>query len=347
MKDEKNYSLLSLNTFGIDAVCKRFVEAYSVDEIVSFVLSRKGGGDAVACRECEDKLLIIGGGSNLLFTKDFDGTVFHAAIRGIDISRDDEAYVMLRAGSGEVWDDIVAYCVENNLYGAENLSLIPGEAGASAVQNIGAYGVEVKDLIYKVEAVEIATGNIVEIMADDCDYAYRSSRFKHEWRNKYIITHVTYRLSRRYAPHLDYGNIRGELERRKIQNPTAAQLRRVIIDIRNSNLPDPRLEGNAGSFFMNPVVGRSTFEKLYAQYPGMPYYEAGTDKVKIPAGWMIEQCGWKGCTVGRAGVHGRQALVLVNRGGASGSEILNLCNMIVRDVKQRFGIDIYPEVNIV
>lgn len=339
MKDEKNYSLLLHNTFGIDAYCSRFVEAYTTDEVQKFVASFDAD---------TQKLLIVGGGSNLLLTEDFNGTVFHSAIKGIEIVGEVDDYnVLLCAGSGETWDDIVAYCVENNLFGTENLSLIPGEVGASAVQNIGAYGAEVKDILYKIEAVEIATGNAVEIMATDCDYAYRSSKFKTCWKNRYIITHVTYKLSKQYEPRLDYGNIRTEMARRGITVPTAAQLREIIIDIRNAKLPDTKIEGNAGSFFMNPVVSRGKFEVLSAQYPDMPYYIVDEQSVKIPAGWLIDKCGWKGRTVGRAGVHCKQALVLVNRGGAAGNEIVNLCNMIIDDVKSRFGIDIHPEVNII
>ena len=338
MREERNHSLLAHNTFAIVATCKRFVEAESVEDVINFV---KSYNDNI------EYLLVIGGGSNVLFTGDYKGTVFHSVIKGIEVLSDDSAQVTLRVGSGEVWDDVVEYCVNNGMYGAENLSAIPGEVGAGAVQNIGAYGAEIKDIIYKVEAVETATGKIVEIMARDCQYAYRSSRFKGDWKNKYIITHVTYKLSRQFDPRLDYGNIRDELQKRNIANPTAVQLRQVITDIRNSKLPDPKVEGNAGSFFMNPIVGRSKFDALKAQYPTMPYYDVDADNVKIPAGWLIDQCGWKGKTVGRAGVHSKQALVLVNRGGATGNEIVSLCKMIVEDVKNKYGVELVPEVNIV
>lgn len=254
---------------------------------------------------------------------------------------------MLRCGSGETWDDIVAYCVEKGWYGSENLSLIPGEVGASAVQNIGAYGVEAKDLIYKVEAVEIATGRVVEFSNEECRYAYRDSRFKHEWKNRYLVTYVTYRLSSSFTPDLDYGNIRSSLEAEGIAVPTASQLRQTIVKIRKAKLPDPRVTGNAGSFFMNPVVARNVYERLAAQYPGMPHYDMGEVGVKIPAGWMIEQCGWKGRSLGRAGVHDRQALVLVNKGGATGNDVVCLYKRIIEDVKAKFGIDIHPEVNVI
>ena len=244
-------------------------------------------------------------------------------------------------------DDIVAYAVDNGWHGAENLSLIPGEVGASAVQNIGAYGVEAKDLITKVEAVDIATGNVVEMTNEDCKYAYRQSRFKNEWKDHYVITHVTYCFSLNFCPDLDYGNIRHSLEEQGISKPTAQQLRQTIINIREAKLPDPKVMGNAGSFFMNPVVGRDVYERLAARYEGMPHYVVDAEHIKIPAGWMIEQCGWKGASLGRAGVHDRQALVLVNRGGATGGEVVALYKRIIEDVRNKFGIEIHPEVNVI
>ena len=293
-------------------------------------------------RESATPYIIIGGGSNLLLTKDFDGIVVHSALKGYAIDGD-----RMVCGSGMVWDDIVAISLNAGLYGAENLSLIPGDVGASAVQNIGAYGVEAQDLILQVEAVEISTGRLQVIDAADCQYGYRQSRFKQAWKNCYLITRVTYQFSKTFVPKLDYGNIRSELARKGIAAPTAQQLRETIIDIRRAKLPDPAVEGNAGSFFMNPIVGRGKYEQLASQYEGMPHYEVDADRVKIPAGWMIDQCGWKGKSLGRAGVHDKQALVLVNRGGATGSEIVTLCETIRRDVNDKFGIDIHPEVNII
>ena len=333
MKDLKDYSLLRHNTFGIEARCHRFLEYDSVEEAKQV---------AAILRESSLPYIIIGGGSNLLLTRDFEGIVAHAAIKGIKIigSR-------MFCGSGEVWDDVVAYAVSHQLYGAENLSLIPGDVGASAVQNIGAYGVEVKDLISEVEAVEIATGETHIFQNAECAYAYRQSRFKHEWRNRYLITHVTYQMQTVFEPHLDYGNIRAELERKGITVPTAQQLRQTIIDIRNAKLPDPQVMGNAGSFFMNPIVSREKYEQLAETYEGMPHYTVDDAHEKIPAGWMIDQCGWKGKSMGRAGVHDKQALVLVNRGGTTGQEIVCLCKAIQHDVKDKFGIEIHPEVNII
>lgn len=336
MKDIRQYSLLRHNTFGIDAACRRFIEFGTVEE----------AQQTVRQLDADDRpLLIIGGGSNLLLTKDYDGTVLHSAIKGHEATMLDGG-ILLRCGSGEVWDDIVALCVDNGWHGAENLSLIPGEVGASAVQNIGAYGAEAKDIIDSVEVVEIATGEVLTLTNAECQYGYRQSRFKQEWRDRYIVTHVTYRLSTTFEPSLDYGNIRSKLAEEGISKPTAAQLRNAIISIRREKLPDPKVEGNAGSFFMNPVVSREKYEQLAAVYHDMPHYIIDEHHVKIPAGWMIDQCGWKGRTLGRAGVHSRQALVLVNRGGATGQDIVTLCDRICEDVRARFGIGLHPEVNI-
>ncbi len=342
MKDILNCSLLAHNTFGIDARCSRFLEYASVEEAqqVSLLLREEGL-----------PYIIVGEGSNLLLTKDYDGIVVHSAILGckevsVDGANAYEVYVSY--GSGVTWDDVVAESVSNGWHGAENLSLIPGEVGASAIQNIGAYGAEAKDLIYKVEAVEIATGKVVEFGVDECAYSYRQSRFKHEWKNKYLITHVTYRFSRHYSPDLDYGNIRQALAAKGVEGmPSPELLRQTIIEIRQAKLPDPKVMGNAGSFFMNPIVGRDVYERLAAQYEAMPHYVVDADHIKIPAGWMIEQCGWKGKSLGRAGVHDRQALVLVNRGGATGNEVVALYEQIIKDVKKKFGIEIHPEVNVI
>ena len=335
MKDIRDYSLLRLNTFGIEARCSRFLEFCTVEEAQQV---------ARIVQADDTPYIIIGGGSNLLLTKDFSGTVVHSAIKGIEQLGDGR----LRCGSGEQWDDVVAYCVSHELWGAENLSLIPGDVGASAVQNIGAYGAEAKDIIETIEAVEIATSEVVTISVADCQYAYRQSRFKGEWKDRFLITHVTYRLDTGdFKPHTEYGNISSELQRKGIENPTAEQLRQTIIDIRRQKLPDPEVQGNAGSFFMNPVVDKEKYESLAAQYPGMPHYSLPDGREKIPAGWMIDQCGWKGRSLGRAGVHDKQALVLVNRGGATGQEIVELCEAIRKDVLEKFGVAIFPEVNII
>ena len=335
MKDLQNYSLKAHNTFGIDARCRQFLEYSTVDEAQS-----------VAQRIAEP-FLIVGGGSNLLLTRDYDGTVVRSAIKGLQVVEETDSEVLISVGSGEEWDEMVREFVARGWYGAENLSLIPGDVGASAVQNIGAYGAEVGELINRIEAVSVGSGERVVIQASECQYGYRQSRFKHEWKNRFLITHVIYRLSKTFSPRLDYGNIRAELERRNIASPTAAQLRDVIISIRREKLPDPKVEGNAGSFFMNPVVSRERFEALLNDYPQMPHYPVDPEHEKIPAGWLIDQCGWKGKSLGRAGVHSRQALVLVNRGGATGQEIVDLCEAIRSDVLKKFGITIVPEVNII
>ena len=337
MRDIKDYNLKEHNTFGIDAKCSRFIEFENDDEAIEV---------AKILRESDTPYIIIGGGSNLLLTKDYDGIVVRSGIKG-HYFEEDYSCERMTCGSGEVWDDMVATSLKAGYYGMENLSLIPGDVGASAVQNIGAYGMEAKDLILCVWMIEIPTGKPWMIGNEECEYGYRQSRFKQDWKNRFLITRVTYGLAKTFQPRLDYGNIRQELERRGITVPTAQQLRDVIIDIRNAKLPDPKVEGNAGSFFMNPIVTRQKYEKLAALYPDMPHYKVDSRHEKIPAGWMIEQCGWKGKSLGRAGVHDKQALVLVNRGGATGAEIVALCDAIRKDVKTKFDINIHPEVNIV
>ena len=333
MIDLQDYSLLHHNTFGIDAKCRRFIEYTSEAEAQQV---------AKMLTQDDYPILIIGSGSNLLLTSDYDGMVIHSGINFIE--QVDEEHV--RCGSGFEWDAVVDYCVTHQLYGAENLSIIPGEVGASAIQNIGAYGAEAKDFITEVEAVEIATGKICRFTNSECEYSYRQSKFKHEWKDKYLITAVTYRFSKTYCPKLDYGNIRVALTEKGIAEPTPLELRNVIIDIRNAKLSDPKVLGNAGSFFMNPIVEKAKYDALAAQYERMPHYTINETQEKIPAGWLIEQCGWKGKALGNAAVHDKQALVLVNRGGATGEEVVALCKAIQHDVKEKFGIEIYPEVNI-
>jgi UDP-N-acetylmuramate dehydrogenase len=331
MKEYTNYSLLNHNTFGMDVEAKRFVEYDSEEELIGLLPS------------LESKYLHIGGGSNLLFRGNFDGTILHSVIKGIEIQENCGEYVLVRVGAGVVWDDFVAWTVERGWGGIENLSLIPGEVGASAVQNIGAYGVEAKDVIVQVKAIHLKTGEKRSFVTDECCYAYRQSIFKNELKGQYAITYVTYKLKVRPTLKLSYGNMKALLEKK---NVTVSDVRQFIIDTRNAKLPDPKVLGNAGSFFMNPVVSRDKFQEIQKDYPQMPYYEV-ENGVKIPAGWMIEQCGWKGKSLGKAGVHEKQALVLVNLGGASSEEIVTLCNAICKDVKETFGIDIHPEVNFI
>ena len=330
-----------INTFGIDARCTRLLEFSSVDEL-------RNHWQEIAEARRQGNLLIIGRGSNLLPTGDYDGLVVRSRIMGRSLIAPDK----IEVGSGETVDEIIAWSIAQGLYGMENLSLIPGEVGASAVQNIGAYGVEAKDFIVSLHALDIETGEIVGITNEQCEYGYRQSRFKKDWKNRFVITDVTYQLSTTFTPHLDYGNIRKVLEEKGIScniedgQLTAQLLRDTIIDIRNAKLPDYEVEGNAGSFFMNPIVSKEKLDELLAKYPNMPYYPT-EDAVKLPAGWLIDQCGWKGKTLGRAGVHDKQALVLVNKGGATGEEVVALCRQVQKDVLDRFGVEIHPEVNIV
>ncbi len=342
--------MLEHNTFGIEAQAERFVEYASVEELVDFLRGEES---------TPQPLLHIGGGSNLLFTGNFSGTILHSAIHGIEplyadsnqnnntsvgTSEASQDEILVRVGAGEVWDDFVAYAIQQGWYGIENLSLIPGEVGASAVQNIGAYGVEAKDVIHSVETISLTDGSRQVFDVSECEYGYRTSVFKTRLKGQYAVTHVVYRLSKTFRPLLDYGNLKANIS--DMTQLTAQSLRDIIIDVRNAKLPDPKVQGNAGSFFMNPVVSREVFERIRADYPAMPYYDV-TDGVKIPAGWLIEQCGWKGRSLGKAAVHSHQALVLVNNGGASGDDILALCHAVRKDVADKFGIDIHPEVNFI
>lgn len=336
MTEYTDYSLLAHNTFGMDVKAARFIEYKSEEELCAFLSS---GGLRLP-------FLHIGSGSNLLFLSDYPGLILHSAVRGIETVAETGEWIELRAGSGVVWDDFVAYTVERGWYGAENLSLIPGEVGASAVQNIGAYGAEAKDLIVSVDTVEAGTGKKCRFSNAECRYAYRESIFKKELKGQYFVTGVTYRLSKRPVFRLDYGNVRAELEKDGAV-PTLANVRRVIISIRKNKLPDPEVMGNAGSFFMNPVIPRSQFERLRGEYPDMPSYPLEGERVKVPAGWLIDRCGWKGKSLGPAAVHDRQALVLVNRGGATGRDVLRLAGEVVRSVQEKFGIAISPEVNVI
>lgn len=331
-----DYSLLKHNTFGIKVKAKFFVSYGNENELLDF-LGRQN--------EYPKPFLHIGSGSNLLFTKDFEGTVLHSEIKFTEVVNETDTDVSVRAGSGVKWDDFCDEMVKRGFYGVENLSLIPGEVGASAVQNIGAYGVEVKDVIETVEAVEIETGKKQQFSNAECRYAYRDSIFKNELKGKYIITAVVFRLSKQKQFHFEYGNLS-----KLLSNEVDVDLKKVrqtIIEIRQSKLPDPAVLGNAGSFFKNPMVNDLKFQELYKQYPEMPYYMMGDNQVKIPAAWLIEQCGWKGKTFGGAAVYENQPLVLVNQNHASADDIVELSKQIVDSVSQKFGIAILPEVNFI
>jgi len=331
---KSNFSLLAYNTFGIDVEADFFIEYSSVSDLQTVLQS-----EIVK----SNKMLHIGGGSNLLFMNNFNGVVLHSAIYNIDIVNETHANIFLEVGAGVVWDDFVAYCVENGWGGVENLSLIPGEVGASAVQNIGAYGVEVQDVIVDVKVVEIKSGTPKLFSAEDCKYGYRDSIFKNEQKGNYIITSVVFKLEKSPVFKLNYQHLEEEVL--KCGDVNLQNIRNTIIAVRESKLPDPKVLGNAGSFFMNPVISNEQFLILQKKYPNIPHYTISDALEKVPAGWLIDQCGWKGKQVGKAGVHNKQALVLVNRGGASGAEIVHLAEQIQASVNEKYGIKLHAEVN--
>lgn len=329
----ENASLLKLNTFGIETSTNYLVNYHSVAELQAFIKT-----DLFL----NNKFLHIGGGSNLLFMNDFQGVILHSEIQFITVRNENSEHVFIEVGAGVQWDDFVAYAVKNNWYGIENLSLIPGEVGASAIQNIGAYGVEVCDTITKVNALNLQTGKLHVFDNADCKYSYRESVFKKELKNQYAITSVLFKLQKSPNFKLDYQHLEDEVL--KNGEISIGNVRSTIIAVRESKLPDPHVTGNAGSFFMNPVIERSVFTKLQAQYSNMPHYFVSDEKEKVPAAWLIDQCGWKGKSVGNAGVHPKQALVLVNNGGATGAEIAHLSALIEQSVFEKFGIKLTPEV---
>lgn len=337
MEIRENYSLKKYNTFGIDVNCKYFVESDNEDELVEFVSSYDIK---------PEELLILGEGSNFLFTGDFDGTVFYPVMKGIEVVAENELSVFVRVGAGVVWDDFVSWAVEQGYGGVENMALIPGHVGAAPIQNVGAYGMEAGDTIRNVEAVDIEKAAKVKIEAQDCYFGYRDSIFKNTWKNKYIVTHVTFELAKTPVFRLDYGSIKAEIEKAG-GGISLHTIRQTVINIRNLKLPDLKMVPSAGSFFKNPVVLKEQADKLLAEYPGLPVYPVDEEQVKLAAGWLIEQCGWKGKSLGRAGVHEKQALVLVNRGGATGIEVAHLANEIKKSVFFKFGILIEPEVYVI
>ena len=336
MKRHENYSLLKHNTFGIDVRAALFVEYNTTNELQKFLQSEDFAR--------HERFLHIGSGSNLLFGADYDGIVMHSAIHDLEVISETNDHVWVRVGAGYVWDDFVSYCVEQGWGGAENLSIIPGEVGASAVQNIGAYGIEVRDIIEHVEAMAV-DGTKRTFTNEECQYGYRDSIFKRELRGQHIITHVVYRLTKNPIFRLDYGDLRAHVEAHGA--PTLKTVRDAVIAIRESKLPDPQVLGNAGSFFTNPVIPHEQYNSLKEQYPNMPSYPIDDTYVKIPAGWLIDSIGWKGKALGHAAVHDRQALVLVNLGGATGREIMALAEHLSEEVYNKYGIRITPEVNFI
>lgn len=336
MKQYSRFSLKAFNTFGLEVIASRFIEFDSVDDLFQVLKLNL---------VLQNRMLVIGQGSNLLFLNDFDGVVLHSGIKHIDLLVQNDNEILLSVGSGVIWDDLVEYCVLQNWWGIENLSLIPGETGSAAVQNIGAYGVEVSDLIHSVMAVDRLSGEIKVFSVEECAYGYRQSVFKSLLKDRYIITSVVLKLSIQARPILSYQHLEEEVK--KSGEISLENIRKTIIRIRESKLPDPKVLGNAGSFFMNPVITRSEFIKLSEKYPQIPHYFVSEDKEKIPAGWLIEQSGWKGKSLGNAAVHDKQALVIINKGNATGAEIAQLAACIQEDVEHTFGITLHPEVNFI
>jgi UDP-N-acetylmuramate dehydrogenase len=333
----ENFSLKNFNTFGIDASARYFVEINHEDELVELFMDPQW---------LQTPRLILGGGSNMLFVRDFDGLVIRMNIRGIE-HRINHEEVFIEAGAGEVWNDLVNFCVAREYAGIENLSLIPGSVGASPIQNIGAYGVELKDVFRSCRAFEIATGEFKAFSKEDCRFGYRDSIFKNELKEKLIIVSVKFQLSLIPNINLKYGAIEQELANRNISNPTIKEVSQVVSHIRVSKLPDPSTIGNAGSFFKNPVIADEQFHEVQSKFPEVVHYPAGDGLVKLAAGWLIEQCGWKGKVVGHTGTWKNQALVLVNHGGATGEEVYSLSSQIIDSVYTKFGIVLDREVNII
>lgn len=331
----ENVSLLPYNTFGIDVKSKYFAQFSDVEELRTQLKKVK-----------DESLLIIGGGSNILFTKDFDGATLKNEIKHFKVVYEDNESVHVNIGAGEVWHDFVLKAIDNNFGGVENLSLIPGSVGASPMQNIGAYGAEIKDILVSLDALHIETGEIHYFKKKQCQLGYRESIFKRALKDQYIILNVTFRLSKRHTLNTKYGIIEEELEKMNISNPTIKDVSNAVIAIRSSKLPDPKEIGNAGSFFKNPVIDVKTAEELIKNHPDIPNYPAGDGKVKLAAGWLIEQAGWKGKTFDNFGVHKNQALVLVNYKDCTGKDILDLSTSIITDVFSKFGIKLEREVNI-
>jgi len=338
MKIEEYISLKPFNTFGIDAKARYFAEPASVNEFREVLSENKF---------TTVPKFILGGGSNVLLTKDFEGLALKNNIKGIELVKKDQDFYYVKAGGGEVWHDVVMYCVNNNYAGLENLSLIPGSVGAGPIQNIGAYGVELKDYLFELEALNIKDQTIRIFNNVECKFGYRESIFKRELKDQYIITSVTYRLLKNPKLNTRYGAIEKELEEMHVKNVTIKDISQAVCNIRNSKLPNPTQIGNAGSFFKNPEVPRSVLTNLKPAFPNIVSYDINADKVKLAAGWLIEQCGWKGKTIGDAGVHKLQALVLVNYGNVKGNEILELSQKIIDSVKNKFGVELEREVNII
>lgn len=334
IRKQYNHSLHGHNTFGLNVEAHQFITYETVDELISLLSDIK---------DEQQRILHIGSGSNLLFTKDFDGIVLHSNIKFIEYVSQNAEEIIVRVGSGVVWDDFCAEMANNNYYGSENLSHIPGEVGAAAVQNIGAYGVEVESIIQEVETIEIATSKSRVFQAQECEYGYRDSIFKNRLKGQYIVTAVVFRLSIIPIVHLDYGQLKDLRSRDEV--PTANEVRNAVIAIRKSKLPEPDQLGSAGSFFKNPVVPIELFENLSTLYSDIPHFVINEKLVKIPAAWLIDQCGWKGKSHGGAAVYDKQPLIIVNKKQATPSDIMELASLIQQSVYEKFKINLQPEVN--
>lgn len=335
-----DYPLQPLNTFGMNVRAEKFAAFDSVSALQELL-------EAMQTESISDPgSLILGGGSNILFTRDVPGFVLHNNIRGIAVVKEDKDFVYVQAGAGESWHGFVMHCIEQNLAGVENLALIPGRVGASPMQNIGAYGVEIKDLFHSLEAIHRQTGERIIFTAADCAFGYRESVFKQQYKNQFVITSVTYALRKQPQFQTSYGAIQQELERMGVTALSIRAIADAVIRIRQSKLPDPAVIGNAGSFFKNPEIPLAQFESLQARFPSIVGYPVTTHLVKLAAGWLIEQCGWKGYRRGDAGCHEKQALVLVNYGHANGSEIVQLSEAIIQSVQEKFQVTLVPEVNV-
>ena len=329
--------MFPFNTFGMDVEARHFSSFRNVDELKAILASPEAAGQR----------MILGGGSNVLFTSNYNGLVIRNEVGGIEIIRENQDGVFVRAGAGVVWHQFVMWCIDRALAGVENLSLIPGSVGAGPMQNIGAYGVELKEVFHSLEAYHIESGETHQFDAKACEFGYRESVFKRKLKGQYVILSVTFLLSRVPNFKTTYGAIEQELERMGVGKLSLKCVSQAVINIRKSKLPDPSKIGNAGSFFKNPVIDESTFQRIKKEYPDVPAYPSGKGQVKVPAGWLIEQSGWKGKRFGNYGVHDRQALVLVNYGGAMGDELYDLSTQIINDIYAKFGIELEREVNII
>lgn len=337
MQVAENFSLKQYNTFGVDVMARKFISVHSTEELRD-----------VLQQAYASEIFVLGGGSNMLLTKDIDKTVIHIGLKGIELISESRDDVVLKVGAGENWHQFVLYCIEKGYGGLENLSLIPGNVGTAPVQNIGAYGVELKDSFESCEAMRIQTLEVETFSAEQCEFDYRNSVFKNKLKNEYIITSVNFRLSKRnHQLSTSYGAIQAELDKHNIEKPTIKNVSDAVISIRQQKLPDPRELGNSGSFFKNPVIKETEFKKLQKQFPEMPFYALHANQIKIPAGWLIDQAGLKGYRQGDAGVHKNQALVLVNYGNATGQEILALSKEIQDKIYKKYGIQLEPEVNVI